>query len=253
VYDSIRPPFGDGLAAGLALTGDGLAAGLALTGGGLAAGLALIFDMDGVLVNSNPVHRQAWARFNLRYGLQTTPAMLERMYGKRNDDIVRDFFGDGLSPEEVAARGAAKERLYRQMIDGRIEEILVPGVRRFLDLHARAPLAVASNAEPENVRFVIDRARLGDYFRAVVDGHQASRPKPDPEIYLRAAALLGVPAPNCLVFEDSHSGVAAGMAAGMRVIGIRTTYDNLPGASICVDNFKSGELDSWLAAQARAV
>ena len=220
---------------------------------GLAAGLALIFDMDGVLVNSNPVHRQAWVRFNLLYGLQTSGAMLEWMYGKRNDDIIRDFFGDGLTPQEVVARGAAKENLYREMIDGRIEEILVPGLRRFLDRHAGNPLAVASNAEPENVHFVIDRARLGGYFRVVLDGHQVSRPKPDPEIYLRAAELLGVAAPNCLVFEDSHSGVDAARAAGMRVIGLRTTYDNLPGAGICVDNFKSGELDTWLAAQARAV
>jgi beta-phosphoglucomutase family hydrolase len=223
------------------------------SGDGLAAGLALIFDMDGVLVNSNPVHRQAWTRFNLRYGVETTSAMLEGMYGKRNDDIVRDFFGDGLTPEEVAARGAAKEKLYRDMIDGRIEEILVPGLRSFLDRHARSPLAVATNAEPENVRFVIDRAGLGGYFRAVVDGHQVRRPKPAPDIYLRAAELLGVPASNCLVFEDSHSGIAAAVAAGMRVIGIRTTYDNLPGAAICVDNFNSGELDSWLAAQTRAV
>ena len=222
-------------------------------GDGLAEGLALVFDMDGVLVNSNPVHRQAWVRFNLRYGLETSAAMLERMYGKRNDDIIRDFFGDGLTPEEVTARGAEKEKLYRQMIDGRMEEMLVPGLRRFLDLHRRAPLAVASNAEPENVRFVIDRAKLGDYFRVVVDGHQVGRPKPDPEVYLRAAELLGVAPPNCLVFEDSHSGVAAAQAAGMRVVGLRTTYGNLPGASICVDNFRDGELDTWLAAQARAV
>lgn len=231
MYDSTRPPSADGL----------------------AAGLALVFDMDGVLVNSNPVHRQAWVRFNLRYGVQTSEAMLERMYGKRNDDIVRDFFGDRLTPEEVAARGAAKEQLYRELIGGRIEEILVPGLRRFLDRYARAPLAVATNAEPENVRFVIDRAKLGDYFRVVVDGHQVGRPKPDPEVYLRAAELLGVAPPNCLVFEDSHSGVAAAQAAGMRVVGLRTTYGNLPGASICVDNFRDGELDTWLAAQARAV
>jgi beta-phosphoglucomutase family hydrolase len=231
VYDSIQPPLQDGL----------------------AAGLALIFDVDGVLVDSNPVHREAWVRFNLRYGVETTGAMLERMYGKHNDDIVRDFFGGGLTPQEVANRGAAKEQLYREMIGGRIEEILVPGLRRFLDRHSPAPMAVASNAEPENVKFVLDRARLGGYFRVVLDGHQVSRPKPDPEIYLRAAELLGVAAPNCIVLEDSHSGVRAARAAGMRVIGFCTTYGNLPGAGICVDNFLSGDLDTWLAAQGRAV
>ena len=220
---------------------------------GLAAGLALIFDMDGVLVDSNPVHRDAWVRFNLRYGVETTAAMLERMYGKRNDDIVRDFFGDGLAPEEVAARGAQKEQLYREMVGSRIEEILVPGLRPFLDRYSGTPMAVASNAEPENVRFVLDRAKLADYFQVVLDGHQVSRPKPDPEVYLRAAELLGVAPSNCIVFEDSHSGVQAARAAGMRVIGLRTTYGNLPGAEICVDNFLSGVLDTWLETQARAV
>jgi beta-phosphoglucomutase family hydrolase len=220
---------------------------------GLAAGLALIFDMDGVLVDSNPVHCEAWVRFNLRYGLETTGAMLEGMYGKRNDEIVRGFFGDGLAPEEVAARGAKKEQLYREMVGGRIEEILVPGLRGFLDRHASAPMAVASNAEPQNVQFVIDRAKLGEYFRVVLDGHQVSRAKPDPEIYLRAAELLGVAPPNCIVFEDSHSGVQAARAAGMRVIGLSTTYDNLQGTGICVDNFLSGNLNTWLAAQVRAV
>ena len=77
--------------------------------GRLADGLALIFDMDGVIVDSNPLHREAWILFNRRYGVETTDAMLQRMYGRRNDQIVRDFFGEGLPAEEVAARGAAKE------------------------------------------------------------------------------------------------------------------------------------------------
>ena len=79
----------------------------------LPPGLALIFDMDGVIVNSNPLHRESWEIFNRRFGLETTGAMHEFMYGRRNDEIIRGFFGGGLSTEEVAARGAAKERLYR--------------------------------------------------------------------------------------------------------------------------------------------
>ena len=82
--------------------------------------IALIFDMDGVIVDSNPMHREAWEVFNRRYGLETTQEMHERMYGKRNDEIVRDFFGDTLSEEEVAARGYAKEALYREMVAGRM-------------------------------------------------------------------------------------------------------------------------------------
>lgn len=215
----------------------------------LAAGLALVFDMDGVIVDSNPVHRRAWESFNRGFGVETTEAMQQRMYGKRNDEIIRDFFGEGLPPDEIAARGAAKERMYREMVADRIEEILVPGVRQFLARHRGAPMAVASNAEPENVAFLLDRAALRPYFSAVVDGHQVRHPKPHPEIYLRAAGLLAVAPANCVVFEDSLAGVAAGRAAGARVVAIRTTYVNLQDADLNVDNFLSVELSAWLAAQ----
>lgn len=211
--------------------------------------MALLFDMDGVIVDSDPVHRESWALFNRRYGVETTAAMHLRMYGKRNDDIVRDFFGDDLPPEEVVARGKAKEQLYREMISDRIEEILVPGVRGFLQKYSRTPMGLASNAEPENIDFLLDRASLRPYFRVVVDGHQVCNPKPHPDIYLRAAELLGVAPANCIVFEDSHSGVAAGVAAGMKVIGLSTTDDNLPGTHLTIDNFLSTDLDPWLLSQ----
>lgn len=222
-------------------------------GPALADGLALIFDMDGVLLDSNPAHREAWAAYNLTWGLETTGRMIERMYGRRNDQIIRDFFGPGLTGEEVARRGAEKEKLYREMVGPRLEQMLVPGLRPFLESYRRAPLAVATNAEPENVSFLLDKANLRGFFRVVVDGSQVQRPKPDPEIYLRAAGLLGVAPANAVVFEDSPSGVAAARAAGMRVIGLRTTYESLPGTAISVDNFLNGVLYSWLATQTRAL
>jgi beta-phosphoglucomutase len=215
--------------------------------------IALIFDLDGVIVDSNPWHRQAWAAFNRRYGLETTEEMQLRMYGKRNDQIVRDYFGEGITPEEVDARGRAKERLYREMIAGRTEEMLVPGLRAFLERYRDLAMGVGSNAEPENVALVLDETGLRRYFRAVVDGHQVRHPKPHPEVYLRVAELLETDPAECVVFEDSHSGAAAAVAAGMRVIGISTTHDNLSGTSITIDNFRSRNLDSWLQAQMRPV
>src|ERR1035438_4201400 len=80
----------------------------------------LIFDMDGVIVDSNAMHRAAWAVFNRRYGLETTEEMQQWMCGKRNDQIVRHYFGDGIGAEEVEARGRAKERLYRELAAGGI-------------------------------------------------------------------------------------------------------------------------------------
>jgi beta-phosphoglucomutase len=215
----------------------------------LATGLALVFDMDGVLVDSNPTHVRAWEIFNRRYGLETTAAMRQNMYGRRNDEIIRDFFGGDLAPEDVFARGAAKEELYRELIADRMEEILMPGIRAFLEFHREDPLAVASNAEPANVEFTLERAGLRQFFRVVVDGHQVQHPKPHPEIYLRTAELLGIAPANCLVFEDSHSGVQAARTAGARVIGVLTTHGDLPGVELTIDNFGSGKLEPWLRTQ----
>ncbi len=220
-----------------------------MTLGPSAPPLALIFDMDGVIVDSNPTHRRAWELFNRRYGLETTEAMHQRMYGKHNSDIVRDYFGPDLDDAEVAARGAAKEALYRELAGAGIEQMLVPGVRAFLEEHRARPMGVGSNAEPANVEFVLERSGLRPFFRTVVDGHQVRRPKPDPEVFLLVAERLGAAPANCIVFEDSPTGVQAALAAGMKVVGIRTTFGDLPGTSINVDNFLSGQLREWLVRQ----
>ena len=215
----------------------------------LAKGLALLFDMDGVLIDSNPIHCEAWAIFCRRYGVEISESMRQSLYGKRNDEIVREFFGHVLPADEVQTRGAAKEALYREMVAGRIEQMLVPGLRRFLEQHRDTPLALASNAEPANVNFILRRAGLRQYFRAVLDGHQVRHPKPNPELYLKAAEALCVSPANCLVFEDSLLGVQAAAAAGARVIGVRTTYADLPGVALAIDNFEDGQLESWLQLQ----
>lgn len=215
----------------------------------LAKGLALVFDMDGVLVDSNPIHVRAWEIFNRRYGLETTEAMRQSMYGRRNDEIVRDYFGGGLAPEEVFARGARKEELYRELMADSIEEILTPGIRSFLEFHRDDPMAVASNAEPANVEFTLERAGLRQFFRVVVDGHQVRHPKPHPEVYLRTAELLRITPGNCLVFEDSYYGVQAARAARARVIGVLTTHEDLPDTELTIDNFGSGNLEPWLRTQ----
>jgi HAD superfamily hydrolase (TIGR01509 family) len=170
------------------------------------------------------------------------------MYGKRNDDIVRAFYGDALPESQVLARGAAKEQLYREMIAGNVERMLSPGLRQFLARHCNAPMAVASNAEPANVSFILKQAGLASCFRAIVDGHQVERPKPFPDVYLRAAELLGAPPEDCIVFEDSYSGIEAARAAGMRVVGLSTTHPDLP-ADLVIEDFLSKELESWLGVQ----
>ena len=218
------------------------------------SGLALVFDMDGVIVDSNPTHREAWRLYNRCFGIETNEAMQQRMYGRRNDEIVRDFFGGGLAPEEVVAHGAAKESLYREMMAAHLKESLVPGVTDLLQNRNGTSAGLATNAERANVDFLLDGVLLGDmplrsYFQAVVDGQQVSRAKPHPDIYLRVAELLGADPRNCIVFEDSRTGVEAARAAGARVVGLRTTHREFKNVELTVDNFRSPELKKWLESQ----
>jgi HAD superfamily hydrolase (TIGR01509 family) len=212
-------------------------------------GLGLIFDVDGVIVDSNPVHVETWSAYLKRCGREVPPGFAERMFGRRNDEIVRDLFGPALSREEAVKHGEAKEALYRETMREVFARYLVPGVTSFVMQQHGRPLAVASNAEPANVHFVLEAAGLRGCFPVVVDGHQVDRPKPDPQIYLRAADLLGLPPGDCIVFEDTPTGVEAACRAGMRVVGVATTYRCLAGVDLTIGDFREPELQAWLRIQ----
>lgn len=217
----------------------------------VAAGLALIFDLDGVIVDSMPVHELAWRRYleSLGFDGGDIPA---RMHGRRNDEIVRDFLGEKIDHDTAAAHGAAKERVFREMLGDGLRQNLVAGIAEWLDHVEGAPIALATNAERANIDFTLDGAGLRRYFDVIVDGSEVSRPKPAPDVYLRAAELLKIAPQNCIVFEDSPVGVAAALAAGMRVVGVRTHTSRLDGIVFSVANFMDPQLDGWLSAQ-RAV
>jgi len=200
-----------------------------------------------VIIDSMPLHTQAWSAYLEQLGLPTPDAAIaSRMHGKRNDDIVEDFIGRGLDPPAVFEHGAAKERLYRQLMTTRLKENLVRGVEAFPMRYEGVPMAVASNAEPANVDMVLDGAGLRSRFRVVVDGQQVDRPKPFPDVYLRAASLLGVNPRKCIVFEDSPTGVEAGRSAGMRVVGVQTHSADLRDVDLSIRDFEDHKLEPWL-------
>ena len=214
----------------------------------LAPGLALIFDLDGVVIDSMPVHELAWQRYLELLGIDASD-IPSRMHGRRNDEIVRDFLGPEAEPREVFAHGAAKERLFRDLLRARLGEHLVPGIAGWLERTGHAPVALATNAERANIDFVLDGANLRAYFQVIVDGSQVLHPKPAPDVYLRAAGELGIAPRNCIVFEDSPVGVAAARAAGMRVAGVLTQACPLDGIAFSVPDFMDPSLDRWLSAQ----
>ncbi len=215
-------------------------------------GIAFVFDLDGVIVNSNPVHSRSWREYLRRVGIEPPEDFDQRMYGRRNDDIVRAVFGAGLAEDEALRHGAEKEKLYRLMMAPVLEAHLVPGIPGFLERHRAVPKAIATNGEQANLDFVLDRAGLKRYFPAALHGGLIERPKPHPEIYLRAAELLCVPPARCIVFEDSYAGVEAARAAGARVVGLATTHHDLAGVDLFIRDFLDPGLTSWLASQAPA-
>jgi HAD superfamily hydrolase (TIGR01509 family) len=208
--------------------------------------LAFIFDMDGVIVDSTDAHVEAWRRYLSAHDLEIHD-ILGRMLGKHNDEIVKDFFGGTpLSAETVARHGACKEKIYRDILAPEFDRRMVPGVREFLDRHKDVPAGLATNAEPANVEFVLRRAGIAERFLAVVKGDEVARPKPAPDIYLRASTLLGVPPRRCVVFEDSITGTQAALAAGMRVVGIASTLGRIDGVDLLVSDFNDPGLELWL-------
>ena len=123
---------------------------------------------------------------------------------------------------------------------------MVPGVVQFIKRHSSLPIGLATNGEPANVDLVLDGVNIRKHFKAVVTGHEVRLPKPHPDIYLKAAEMLGMTPENCVVFEDSLTGIEAARAAGMRVAGLTTTIANLPGVDISIPHFLDPGLEIWL-------
>jgi len=208
---------------------------------------AFIFDMDGVIIDSSPLRRKATALYLEQLGV-TVKTPSEPMEGWTNAQIVRNLMDDdSLSDDEVRQHGNAMDQLFYQIAGPKLDRYLVPGILEFLIRWDDMPTALASNAEPEAIEFVLGGAMLNPYFDAVVSPGQAGRPKPCPDIYLVAAARLGVAPSDCIVFEDSPPGIQAALAASMRVVAVQPPIcSNPPGAIRSIPNFLSDGLDSWL-------
>jgi HAD superfamily hydrolase (TIGR01509 family) len=206
--------------------------------------------MDGVLVHSMPLHTLAWERYLAGLGI-TVEDLEQRMHGKRNSELVSDLIDPNLPDDVNFHHGAEKERLFREMmIEDGLHQYEIAGVREFLARHKDIPMAVASNAEPQNIDFVLDRFALREYFPITVNGMQVARPKPFPDVYLEAARQLNTAPDHCVVFEDSPTGVTAAVAAGMRVVGVETTPTTFQGIALKIKDFRDPALEAWLNQQA---
>jgi beta-phosphoglucomutase len=188
---------------------------------------AVIWDLDGVIIDSADEHRRAWQRLAREEGVPFSDADFWATFGKRNDAIFAEKWPP-LPREEVIRLANLKETYYRELI--RETGAALPGALRLMgELHtAGHPQALASSAPIENIALVSEVLGLKRYLSVLVSGETVPQGKPAPDIFLKAASALGVPAQRCLVIEDAVAGVEAAHAAGMRCIAVAGDRD-LPG------------------------
>ena len=186
---------------------------------------ALVFDCDGVVVDSNRLHVETWRETAAAHGYPMADPEHIGKCGLRTIAVIRDLLRWPVDEEEAVRLGEEKESRYRECIRaGGIEPIA--GVRETLEKAAALglPCALGSSAPRENARLCLESLGLVPFFKAVVTGEDVERGKPHPDIFLAAARKLGVPPEECLVIEDAPAGVEAAHRAGMRAIALLTSH-----------------------------
>jgi beta-phosphoglucomutase len=200
---------------------------------------AVIFDMDGVLADSNHAHLRSWREVAAAMGLSFGEAEFRRTLGRTSREVIALIWGGSLSEAEVAALDARKEAVFRRIVDA--DYPTMPGALALLTALRAAGfrLALGSSAPRENVEQGVERMRLEGVFGAIICGNDVTRGKPDPEIFLTAAQRIGVAPHRCAVIEDAPAGIAAAAAAGMACIALAGTGHTRPAlaaADLIVDS-----------------
>lgn len=207
---------------------------------------AVIFDMDGVIAHTNPYHTEAFKQFFDKYDVTYTLEEFEdHMYGKHNDYIMRYFFKRPLDDTEIKRLADEKEALFRDIYADYVAP--VEGLPQFLEALRTTGyrVGVATSAPRANLDFIIDKLSIRGYMDATLSSEDVTAHKPDPQIYIKSAKMLNVEPSNCVVFEDSHSGVSAAINAGATVVGVLTSHtaEELPPCRRYINNYHEIRLD----------
>ncbi len=200
--------------------------------------LAVIFDMDGVLVDSYRAHFASWLALARECGFEFTERQFAATFGRTSRDIIANLWPDPPPDERIAEMDDRKEALYREIISKDFPAM--DGARELIRaLHAAGfKLAVGSSGPPENVAVALDGLGLGECFSAAVTGAEVTRGKPDPEVFLKAAEKLGVPPQSCAVVEDAPAGIEGANRARMASVALTGTArrQKLAHAHLVVDS-----------------
>jgi alpha,alpha-trehalose phosphorylase len=184
---------------------------------------AVLFDLDGVLVDTAELHFRSWAAVAAELRIPFDRQRNEALRGLGRMESLDCLLGeqrDSFSAERRQAIADAKNDAYLAQVARLTPADLLPGVPALLAGLRQRGVAMAVASSSKNARAVLERLQIAPYFAALIDGNDAPRSKPDPQVFLVAAGRLGVRPAGCLVVEDAASGVAAARAAGMRVLGV---------------------------------
>lgn len=192
---------------------------------------AVVFDMDGVIVHTNPHHEEAFKKFFRKHKVSFDDTdFAKHMYGKHNSYIMSHFFGRSIHGEELTTLEDEKEAMFREIYRDFVDP--VSGFTPFLQSlkHAGLSTGVATSAPRANLELITSTLGLSESMESMLASEDVKKHKPDPEIYQKSALNLGLPTEQCLVFEDSFSGITAARAAGAKVVGVLTSHhpDELP-------------------------
>ncbi len=187
--------------------------------------LGAIFDWDGVVIDSAVQHERSWELLAEEEKKPLPPDHFEEGFGKVNAVIIPGILGWADDPEEVLRLGLRKEQLYRDLLrENPITEL--PGVRNLLNAlrDEGVPAVVGSSTPRRNLEVSIELLGLEGLFHDLVSSDDVTNGKPDPEVFLKAAERINCAPGRCIVFEDSLHGIEAGLAGGMKVVGVATTH-----------------------------
>jgi beta-phosphoglucomutase len=187
---------------------------------------AFIFDLNGTMIDDMAYHTKAWQTLlnNDLGGNFTWDEVKPQMYGKNQEVLVRMFGPNRFTTDEMHRLSLDKEKRYQKEFLPHLQ--LLPGLNDFLEgaYRQNIPMAIGSAAIPFNIDFVLDNLNIRHYFKAIVSADDVLLSKPHPETFLKAAQLLGIDPPGCIVFEDVPKGAEAAANAGMKAVVITTTH-----------------------------
>ncbi len=199
----------------------------------------VIFDMDGVLVDSYRPHLESWQLTAGEYNLEMTEPQFARYFGYTSREIIHAIWGDAFTDDRIRQFDRRKEAIYRELIHKDIPA--VPGLHDLLKSLAAdgAKMAVGSSGPIENINLVLDRLGIRNYFSGLVSAQDVTAGKPNPQVFLKAAEKMNLLPARCVVIEDAPPGIQAAHAAGMKCIGLTTSH---PEERISAADFVSANL-----------